>query len=293
MSRSEVVSRRWLIGASVATLFAAGAGSASPGRVTERCHEILQRIGGRLGLYALDTRDDRSIAFDADGRYAMASTFKLMLAAAVLAEADRGVVELSREMAVGQADLLPYSPVIEQSLSRGSMTLAELCAAIVEVSDNAAANLLLRWLGGPAAWTQFMHGLGDRETRLDRFELELNSNLPGDPRDTTTPRAMVGSMRKVLTGNTLSAASREQLLGWLVQSTRGLQRIRAGVPGTWRVGDKTGTGANGAVNDLAILWPPERPPILVALYLSDSTLETTTLSRAHQEIGQLLVEAFA
>jgi beta-lactamase class A len=159
---------------------------------------------------------------------------------------------------------------------------------VVEVSDNPAANLLLKMIDGPAGFTQFTRSLGDSVTRLDRYELALNSNLPGDPRDTTTPRAMVNSMEQVLTGPVLSATSRELLIGWLVNSPTGLKRLRAGLPATWRVGDKTGTGANGAVNNLAIAWPPERKPILIALYLSESTQSIDALSVAHAEIAKIL-----
>jgi beta-lactamase class A len=168
------------------------------------------------------------------------------------------------------------------------MTVRELCAAVVEVSDNPAANLLLKMIDGPAGLTRFLRSLGDRETRLDRYELELNSNLPGDPRDTTTPRAMVHSMEQVLTKQVLSSASRELLLGWMINASTGLKMFRQGLPPEWKVGDKTGKGANGAVNDLVIAWPPARKPVLIALYLSDSSQTVADLSAAHAEIGGIV-----
>ncbi len=288
------VSRRWLLGAGPAALLVGCTSLAGEAAAIEQqLRQIRMRIGGRLGVYALDVHHGRQIAFAADARFAMASTFKLMLAAAVLAQVDRGKLALTQGLAFAQQDVVTYSPVTEPLLPRGHITLIDACKAIVEISDNTAANLLLRELGGPAALTRFMRTLGDRNTRLDRNEPALNSNLPGDPRDTTTPRSMVASMRKVLLGSVLQPASRELLSGWMVTSSTGLQRIRAALPPTWRAGDKTGTGANGAVNDLAILWPPQRQPILVAVYLSESALDTAALSAAHVQIGQLIVQQFA
>jgi beta-lactamase class A len=260
--------------------------------ITQRLEAIRARIGGRLGIYALDTESGKHIGFDDTSRYAMASTFKLMLAAAVLTAVDKGTLALEQKVAITAADVLPHAPVTSKYVAAGSITIRELCAAAVEESDNAAANLLLARIGGPAGLTDFMRSLGDKVTRLDRTELTLNSNLPGDPRDTTTPRAMVLSMEKVLTKPTLSDASRDLLIDWLVRATPGLKRIRSGLPQDWKVGDKTGTGQTGAVNDLAIAWPPQRRPILMAIYMSESKLPTEQLAAAHAEIGSLLAQHF-
>jgi beta-lactamase class A len=196
----------------------------------------------------------------------MCSTFKLALAGAVLARVDAGKESLERTVAYTSTDLLSYAPITRERAKEGSMTVGALCAAAVEVSDNTAANLLLRTLGGPAEFTRYLRSLGDEVTRLDRDEPTLNTNEPGDARDTTTPDAMLATMNALLLGGALSPASRLQLQAWLVASTTGAARLRAGVPPSWRVGDKTGTGANGATNDLAILWPPGRSPILIAAY---------------------------
>jgi beta-lactamase class A len=257
--------------------------------VAERLAGIQGRIGGRLGVHAYDTQTARRIGFNDTDRFAMASTFKLMLAASVLSRVDRGSLTLEQRIAFGKGDLLPHAPVTAKHVAQGSLSIRELCAAVVEESDNPAANMLLRQIGGPPQLTQFMRSLGDEATRLDRMEMELNTNLPGDPRDTTTPRAMVASMEQVLLKSALSDASRNLLIGWLIGSRTGLQRIRAGLPAGWKAGDKTGTGANGAVNDLAIVWPPDRKPILLALYLSESRLGTEALSAAHAEVASLLV----
>jgi beta-lactamase class A len=149
-------------------------------------------------------------------------------------------------------------------------------------------------VGGPPGFTEFLRQCGDTVTRLDRKEPELNTNLPGDERDTTTPRAMAHTMQTILLGDdVLSAASRERLIGWMKQATTGLARLRAGLPEDWIAGDKTGTGANGAANDVAIAWPPGRKPILIASYLSASGASSDALNAAHARIGAAIAERMA
>jgi len=219
----------------------------------------------------------------------MCSTFKWVLAAAVLARADRTQLSLDEPIPYGSTDLLEYAPITREHVAEGYMTIAELAQAAVTVSDNTAANLLLTKVGGPAGFTAFVRSLGDGVTRLDRNEPTLNTNDPGDPRDTTSPRAMVGLMRQVLCGDTLSLAGRNRLLGWLRGCETGKERLRAGLPQEWIVGDKTGTGQRGAVNDVAIALPSgARAPILVASYLSDGNSELTALVAAHSDIGRLV-----
>jgi beta-lactamase class A len=174
------------------------------------------------------------------------------------------------------------------------MTVEELCEAIIVVSDNAAANLLLVPAGGPAGFTHFLRSSGDAVTRLDRTEPQLNENVAGDQRDTTTPDAMARTMRRLLMeDDVLNLASRERLINWLIACRTGRERLRAGLPTDWRAGDKTGAGMNGAVNDVVIAWPPERPPILIACYLSDSTADAATLNAAHAEIARIVAETWS
>ncbi|HVE17279.1 MAG TPA: class A beta-lactamase [Chthoniobacterales bacterium] len=223
--------------------------------------------GGRLGVAALDTGNGQRVGYRADERFAMCSTFKLLLAAAVLARVDAGEESLDRKVTYREADLLSYAPITRKHLP--AMTVGELCAAAIQYSDNTAANLLLRTLGGPKGLTHYLRSSGDKVTRLDRIEPELNSNLPGDERDTTTPAAVVGTMRRLLVGKALSKASSAQLNLWLVGNTTGDKRLRAGVAPAWKVGDKTGTGGLGAANDVAIVWPKEgSAPWLVAVFYS-------------------------
>ncbi len=267
-----------------------GPGSPSP---EVRLRELETRSGGRLGVAALDTATGTRISHRAGERFAMCSTFKLLLVARVLSGVDAGKETLGRRVPYTKADLLDYSPVTKAHIEEGGLTVSQLCQAAVEDSDNAAANLLLKTVGGPEGLTKYLRSVGDEVTRLDRDEPALNSNLPDDPRDTTTPAAMVEAVRRLLLGDGLSPASREKLAGWMLGCKTGGARIRAGVPSDWRVGDKTGTGARGAANDVAILCPPGRKPILVAVYSSDSARGYEELTAVLAEAGRIVAQGFA
>jgi beta-lactamase class A len=182
-------------------------------------------------------------------------------------------------------------PVLRALAERRASTVAELCEAAVALSDNVAANLLLASFGGPAGLTAFVRSLGDPVTRLDRIETALNEGTPGDPRDTTTPAAMLDAMRTLLVGEALSPGSREQLIAWLVANKTGDQRLRAGMPEGWRVGDKTGTGGHGATNDIAVVWPPGRAAILVAAYYAESEASDAQRSAVLADVGRIATGA--
>ena len=286
--------RRFLAGA---TLLAAGC--SAPPTASEQSRTSLELLRAelgqraRLGVAALDTGSGRTLGFDADSRYAMCSTFKVPLAAAILADVEAGRLRLSDDIAFERADLLDHAPVVRAHLARGRLSVERLCAAIVEVSDNSAANLLLRRIGGPAQLTAFIRRSGDRVTRLDRYEEELNTYLPRDPRDTTTPAAMLGLMQALLLGDVLTPASRARLTGWMEGATTGLRRLRAGLPPGWTAGDKTGNGARGASNDIAITWPPNRRPILIASYMSGVEVDDAAKHAAHANVGRIVSAAFA
>ncbi|MGE0868946.1 MAG: class A beta-lactamase [Kofleriaceae bacterium] len=254
---------------------------------------IETRIGGRLGVFALDAGSERALSLRPDERFAMCSVFKWLLAATVLAAADRGELALGDLLAYSEAELLGHSPVTATNAGSGAMSIGALAEAAVTVSDNAAANLLLARLGGPAAVTTFARSLGDTVTRLDRNEPELNQNLTGDPRDTSSPRAMVTSLRATLVGGALSSTSRANLLDWLRGCTTGAARLRAGLPGGWIVGDKTGTGGRNAVNDVAIAHPPGRAPILIAAFCSDSNASVEQLNGGLADVGRVVARYFA
>lgn len=247
--------------------------------------------GGRLGVAAIDTGSGRELRFDADSRYAMASTFKLPLAGFLLSLVERGELSLDEELAFGPDDPLDNSPTVEANLARGRLPVRQLCAGIVEVSDNSAANILLRRTGGPEALTRFVRACGDPVTRLDRFEMALNANLPGDPRDTTSPAAMAGLVRKLVLGDLLAEEHRNRLQLWLKKSVPGPDRLKAGLPAPpWLVGHKTGTGANGNVNDVAIAWRSGRPPIVIACYQNGGTAVLPARAAAHASVARLVAE---
>jgi beta-lactamase class A len=250
--------------------------------------EIESRVGGRVGLFAIATDSGKVLAHRENERFALCSTFKWVLAAAVLAEVDENRLALNQEIPFGAADLLASSPVTSKHVQSGHLSVEELARAAVVASDNAAANLLLARLGGPSSLTNFLRAHGDEVTRLDRNEPTLNTNLPGDSRDTTSPRAMVATLRNLLTTSALSPANLERLIEWMHSCETGRERLRAGLPSQWRVGDKTGTGDRGAANDVVIAWPPNRGPILVAAYLSESTSSLPLLNAAHAELGRLV-----
>ncbi len=223
----------------------------------------------------------------------MCSTFKWMLAAQHLWIAQQSPGWLDEMMRFGPADLLDYAPTARQHIALGFMSNEQMCEGAVVLSDNTCANLLLIPAGGPEGFTRFLRANGDGVTRLDRTEPTLNENLPNDPRDTTTPDAMARTLKRFLVEDgVLNAAYREKLIGWMVESPTGRERLRAGLPSDWRVGDKTGTwsGEHNAANDVAIAWPPGKAPIIIAAYFSDSTVEPAARNAAHAEIGRIVAE---
>ena len=233
--------------------------------------------GGRLGVAVLDTGNGTLRGHRLDERFALCSTFKLTLAAMVFDRAANGGSAVDKRLAVGPADLLKHAPVtkaaVEAAAGRGSataeMTLLELAEAAQTTSDGVAANILLRDFGGPAAFTAFCRRNGDIETRLDRYEPEMNDVRPGDPRDTTTPRAMAKLVARLF-GSVLEPAARQTLRGWMLATETGAARVRKGLPPDWIAGDKTGTGGGDGVtvkcNDVVWIEPPGRAPLVVAVY---------------------------
>jgi beta-lactamase class A len=236
-----------------------------------RMMAIEQASGGRLGVAILDTAAREQVGHRAHERFPMCSTFKVLAVGAVLARIDQVKEQLDRIVRFTKKEIVPYSPATEKRIGIEGMTIRELCAAAMTLSDNTAANLLLASIGGPSAVTAFARTLGDDITRLDRIEPDLNEAFPGDPRDTSTPIAMLSNLRALTVGNALSAASRDQLTDWLLQNQTGDKRLRAGLPVEWKVGDKTGSGERGTTNDLAIVWPPQHDPVFVSVYLTGAT----------------------
>lgn len=277
-------------------------GNAAPGRELLKAETIRRRLaqievesGGRLGVSIVDTTSGLHAGLRTDERFPMCSTFKVLAAGAVLTRVDHGQESLERRIVFSQRDLVPNSPATSRHTRElagdAGMSIAELCKAAITLSDNTAANLLLATFGGPAGLTAFARELGDGITRLDRIEPTLNEAIPGDPRDTSTPNAMLGNLRELVLGEHLSSSSRAQLLAWLVANETGGARIRAKLPQDWGVGDKTGTGDHGTANDIAILWPPGRGPVLVAVYLTGTNGDAARCNTAIAEVGALVVQS--
>lgn len=245
--------------------------AAQPNVFVDKLAALEKASGGRLGVYAFDYNANGGFGWRQDERFGLCSTFKLPLCAVVLREADAGRLSLDEQLAYAKADLLPNSPITEKNLAQGAMSIAALAEAAQTTSDNAAANLLIRKLGGPARVTKLVRALGDAETRLDRYETMMNRVLPGEVHDTTTPRAMAETVVRLFTGGLLSKDSMQRLRGWMTATETGKRRLRAGLPADWTVGDKTGTAFTkemaNKTNDVAIAWMPGRAtPIAVAAY---------------------------
>lgn len=250
--------------------------------------------GGHIGLYARNLRTGTELAWRADERFVMCSTFKASLAALVLLRVDRGRDRLDAQVRFSPSDVPDWwAPVAKANLARGTMSLEEMCAAAVEQSDNSCANLLLAPIGGPAALTAFWRAIGDRETRLDDNEPELNRTPPGGLRNTTTPAAMANILREIVLGHRLSGSSRAKLTRWLLGCQTGANRLRGGLPKNWVIGDKTGNnGADGA-GDIAIAWPDPRTPIVIAAYTRGGSPTPAQLETVFAKIGRLVAARLA
>jgi beta-lactamase class A len=253
---------------------------------------IEENLGGRLGVAILDTGNGRRLEYHAGDRFPFCSTFKFLAAAAILQKVDKKELDLNQQVPYGPIDLLDWAPITKKHVQEGSMSLDALCAAAIEYSDNTAGNLLLQTIGGPRDLTDFVRSLGDPITRLDRNEPTLNTAIKGDERDTTSPAAMLNNLKSLLLGNTLADASRLKLEAWLIKNTTGAKRLRAGLPSTWQIGDKTGTGENGATGDIAIVRPPNRPPILVVVYTVESAAPSEKINEAFAAIAKLVGDGF-
>jgi beta-lactamase class A len=238
---------------------------------------IERAAGGKLGVHVIDTATGATLGWRADSRFPFCSSFKAPLAAFVLWKAERGLLDLQAPVRYGEADLVGWSPVTRKHLAEGALPTRALCAAAVDYSDNGAANLLLAQVGGPGALTVWMRRTGDSAFQLTHNEPKLNYSKFGDPFDTTTPRAMAESFRRLALGDVLRPASRAQWVDWLRANTTGDKRLRAGLPAAWRVGDKTGTMDEGpwcSTVDIALAWPPSpvssgRAPLVIAGFVTD------------------------
>ncbi|WP_115562669.1 class A beta-lactamase [Xanthomonas arboricola] len=254
---------------------------------------IERRSGGRLGIGLLDSATGKRIGQREDERFPMCSTFKFVLAAAVLQRVDQGALTLAQRVKIRASDMLSHAPVTERHVG-GSLSVAELCRATMIYSDNPAANLLFPLVGEPAGLTAFLRGIGDAHTRSDRHEPEMNRYAEGDPRDTTTPAAMAATLRTLLLGDALQPASRKQLTDWMIDNRTGDACLRAGLTRDWKIGDKTGSNGTDTRNDIAILWPPKgRAPLLLTTYLNGAKVDDAGRDAALKAVAVAVRETLA
>ncbi len=285
--------------AAASTLIAVSSGTtAAVRRFDAEARLAALEVGqARLGVCFLDTATGEVSGNRMEEYFAMCSTFKLALVAAYLREADHGRIDLEEIVAYSEADLLPWAPVTRQNLAKGGLSIAALAQAAQERSDGAAANLLIRRLGGPSAVTAKIREMGDAVTRLDRYEPDLGLVLSADRRDTTSPSAMARLVRGITTGDILQPRTQKSLLQWMQNTNTGPNRLRAGLPATWRTGNKTGTGrvegTTNKCNDIAITFPPGRSPIVIAAYF-DSGEYTRQTEPRHEavlaEVGRIAAQ---
>ncbi|MEU5000024.1 class A beta-lactamase [Streptomyces sp. NPDC021622] len=273
------------------------AAAASPPRehpamaqAASRFATLERKHDARLGVYALATRTGAVLTHRADDRFAFCSTFKALAAAAVL---DRNPLShLDKVVTYSEADVDSISPITKDHVATG-MTIRQLCDAAVRYSDGTAGNLLMRDIGGTRRLTAYLRGLGDAVSRMDQFEPELNDNRPGDPRDTTTPRAVARDYQELVIGKALPARKRALLKDWLERSTTGAKRIRAGLPKGWTLAHKTGTGNYGRANDIAVVWPPNAAPIVLAIMSDRSGYDAEPREALIAEAAEYVTSALA
>jgi beta-lactamase class A len=285
--------RKFIATLVLVALFACSVGAADSSQksVEADLARLEARSNSRIGVAAFDLSTNRRVAYRSDERFIMCSTFKVLAAAAVLKRVDENKEKLDRFVTYGEAQLLSYAPVTRAHLKEGGMTLEALCAAAVEQSDNTAANLLLEAIGGPEKWTEFARSLGDKFSRLDHTEPELNIARPGKEEDTTTPAAMCADLQRLFTSDFLTVVSRTKLEGWMQQSQTGLKMIRAGIPSDWKAGDKTGRSGEGATNDIAVLRPPGGGPIFIAIYTVDPAEPQDARDQLVAEVAKAAIDA--
>ncbi|MDF2998351.1 MAG: beta-lactamase [Xanthobacteraceae bacterium] len=261
-------------------------------RLQDELARLETQSGGRLGVAVIDIASGAQAGHRATERFPMCSTFKMLASAAILARCDAGKDTLGRRVRYEKKDLVDNSPFTEKHLADG-MTLEELCEASMIVSDNTAVNLMLETIGGPAGMTAYFRTLGDAVTRLDRIETMMSESKPGDPRDTTSPEAMAGNVRRLVLEDALSPTSRQLLTDWLIANRTGDDRLRAGLPAGWRAAEKTGSGGYGTTNDVGIFWPPGRPPVIISTYLTQSTLPRVGQNATLASVARAVAAALA
>lgn len=280
---------RWVRAAlSVCLLLVSASVMAQQDRITAELERIEQELDARIGFAAHNLATGQRWEVNADQRFAMSSTFKTLACGALLEQVDEGQLALDTEVSFEASELVTYSPVTEQYAGDQPMTLFELCDATMTTSDNTAANLVLQALGGPEAITAFARSMDDRTTRLDRYETELNEATPGDKRDTTTPNAMLATLKTLVLGDVLTPESRQQLQDWMKGNAVADGLFRAAMPFDWDIADRTGAGGYGSRSITAIIWPPEQAPTAVVFYITETEASFEARNAAIASLGEVI-----
>ncbi|MGH0858818.1 class A beta-lactamase Bla1 [Bacillus pacificus] len=251
--------------------------------------QLEKKFDAQLGVYAIDTGTNETIAYRPNERFAFASTYKALAAGVLLQQ--NSIDTLNEVIKFTKEDLVDYSPITEKHIDTG-MTLGEIAEAAVRYSDNTAGNILFHKIGGPKGYEKALRQMGDRVTMSDRFETELNEAIPGDIRDTSTAKAIATNLKDFTVGNALPDDKRKVLTDWMKGNATGDKLIRAGVPTDWEVGDKSGAGSYGTRNDIAIVWPPNRAPIIIAILSSKDEKGATYDNQLIAEAAEVVVNAF-
>ncbi len=257
--------------------------------IGKKLAELEKSTGGRLGVVLINTADNSQIVYRGDKRFPMCSTSKVMAASAILKQSETQTGLLNQRVEIKKSDLVNYNPITEKHLD-GGMTIAELTDATLRYSDNTAMNKLIALLGGPAKVTQFARSIGDKTFRLDRTEPTLNTAIPGDERDTTTPAAMAKTLQNLTLDTALAEPQRKQLVEWMKKNTTGGASIRAGLPTTWTVADKTGSGSYGTTNDIAVIWPANQPPVVLVTYFTQPQKEAKSRNDVLAAAAKIVTE---
>lgn len=267
--------------------------SAQSASLQEQLAAFETAFDGRIGVSAIDTSNNRQIQYRAQEIFPFCSTYKVITVAAILKQSMSDTSLLKQHITYHKEDIVTHSPITKKNLRKG-MTISELCAAAITYSDNTAVNLLTKQLGGSLAVTRFAHSIGNNSFRLDRPEPQLNSAIPGDPRDTSTPAEMQHSLHRIALGDVLALPQQQLLQTWLKNNTTGNFKIRASVPKTWAVGDKTGSGDYGTTNDIAIIWPTRcMSPIVMAIYFTHHHKDAHAHDEVIASITKILINEFA
>lgn len=284
----------WVVEESKRNQFVVPAQENKPDSAQKKLAELETTSGGRLGIYAINTANNTYIKYRPEELFPFCSTAKVMVVSAILKRSEKNPSLLQEKITYTQNDVdkSEYAPITKQHVDSG-MSVIELCQAALDYSDNTAMNLLLKVVGGTKAVTSYARSIHDNKFRLDRWEPDLNTAIPGDTRDTTTPAMMAASLQRLTLGNLLASPQREQLQVWMKNNTTGNTKIRAGVPQGWIVGDKTGNGQYGTTNDIGIIWPPKCPPIVIAIYLTQNKKDAVKREDIIASATRIVLNEFA